>query len=105
LIVTAALIGLSTPAPELSAQQEELIERWHEEASKLLRGKKADRASPMMRPLPTGRGWGWRRSWRGLSYGITGEGVKWMDAPGTFTTSTPYGSQMCALIEQTRYCF
>jgi hypothetical protein len=105
LIVTVALIAMSGAAPKLSAQQDELIEHWHEEASRMLRGEGPQSASPAMRALPTGRGWGWRRTWRGVSYGITAEGVKWMDAPGIFTTSTPYGSKMCAVIEQSRYCF
>lgn len=67
--------------------------------------RRAEFAPQPIEALPTRRGRGWRKRFRGLSYGVTEEGVKWMDAAGTYTTSTPYASQMCAVIKDVRYCF
>jgi hypothetical protein len=103
LLVMLALALSSGPA--VSSPEDEIIERWHEEATRGSQEQRADFASQPVEALPTRRGRGWRERFRGLNYGVTEQGIKWMDAKGTFTTSTPYGSQMCAVIEDARYCF
>lgn len=100
-MLTLAISSAAAASPDA----EELVERWQEEAARGMQERRAEFAPQPIEALPTRRGRGWRKRFRGLSYGVTEEGVKWMDAAGTYTTSTPYASQMCAVIKDVRYCF